>query len=321
MAPKLDIRLLMDRLSHLSFDLQTFQKYAWMVHLLIIFLLAKSVSNIFVHYLDHRIQEPVTQAPSQRPTLPVLTQPAYPAREEFKNITRRNIFNPNAKEEEIATPIAKGTGVLDEAGAVPSTLPLELVGTIILTDPKRSVSAIKDKGQNRVESYQVGDVILGKAKVFKIEAAKVYFQNTDTGGLEFIQSKVDEKSTGSGFATAAPTDIGGGIRQMGEDRFIIDRGALEASLANPNDILTQARAVPNVVDGRIQGFRIFSIRPGSIYEKLGIRNGDVILAVNGIALDSPAKALEFYGAISSASEINLDTEREGLKHSKTYVIK
>ncbi len=322
MAPKIDFRLFLDRLSHISWDFTTIQKYAWVIHLFIIFLVAKSASNTLVNFLDQKIQGPTkkeaTHITQPFPTTPKIT---YPTKEQLNVITKRNIFNPNAKEEDVfMTERAKGAG-LDEAGAVPTSLPLELVGTIILSDPKRSVAAIKDKGMNQTESYQVGDIINKKAKVFKVEPLKVYFQNIETGMFEFVAIQEEGKEFSSGARGEPGMDLGTGIRQAGEGRFVIDRGALESSLSNPNEILTQARAVPNIVDGKIKGFRIFSIRPGSIYEKLGIHNGDVILRVNGIELDSPAKALEFYGAISSASDISLDMDRNGQLMSNNYTIK
>ena len=323
MIPKLDFRLFLDRLTHISWDFTTLQKYVWMLHLFIIFLVAKSASNIAVNFLDQKIQAPAKKEKAHviQP-LPKTPTIIYPTKEQLNVITKRNIFNPKAPEEEVfITERAKGAG-LDEAGAIPTSLPLELVGTIILSDPKRSVAAIKDKGLGQTESYQVGDLIDKRAKVFKVERYKVYFQNVDSGTFEFVEIREDTKVLSATSSTGGPgADVGSGVRQAGEGRFVIDRGALESSLANPNEILTQARAVPNIVDGKIKGFRIFSIKPGSIYEKLGIHNGDVILRVNGIELDSPAKALEFYGAISSASDISLDLDRNGQLMSNNYSIK
>ncbi len=321
MARKMiDIRLFLDRISQTSFDISTIKKYSFFIHLFIIFLLAKSVSDIVVSYVDHRIEPRIMKYEAPRLKPPPLPKERAVSLNEFNAITRRNIFNPNAKEEDLISEILKETkGLLDEGGALPTSLPLELIGTIILSDPKRSVAAIKNTKDNLTESYQADDLIGGQAKIFKVEAERVYFQNIQTGALEFIALKEDKTLLPSGFAPVA--DAGTGIRQTSEDRFVIDRGALETSIANPSEILTQARAVPNIVDGKIKGFSIFSIKPGSVYEKLGIKNGDIIMRVNGTDLDSPAKALEFYGAISSASEITLDIERGGQKKTVTYNVK
>ena len=275
-----------------------------------------------VSYVDQKIETPGLElAPRKRRPPPEKWEPR--PLQDFETVVKRNIFNPNAPEESLVDAI-KATGLgLDEAGAVPSALPYDIVGTIILTDPSRSVVALKDKAKNETESYQPGDVVDNKAKVFKVDSFKVYFQNLQTQRLEYLELKDDtEIASARGFEPGAPSmPTEGGIRETSPGRFIVDRAYLESSLSNPNDILTQARAVPNLVGGKIMGFRIFAIRPGSVYQKLGIQNGDVILRINGVDLDSPAKALEFYGAISSAAEVAIDLERSGQKISMNYTIK
>lgn len=317
MAKKIDFRLLLDRLTHISFDISAIKRYAWVFHLLIIFLVAKSVSNIIISYLDEKIEAPTTKSQSTKPKLAELEKPIQELGT-YSVITRRNIFNPKAKEEELIEPLKGGKVGLDETGAVPTSLPYELIGTIILSDAARSVFAMSNKDKNEVESYRVGEVIDQAAKVFKIAPSKVYFENIQTGQLEYIELK-EEK--GADLTVARSEISGTGVNETAPGRFTIDRGALESTLQNPNEILVQARAVPNIVGGKIQGFRLFAIQPGSIYEKLGIKNGDIILQINDVALDSPAKALEFYGAISSATDISLDIDRNGQKQSYHYTIK
>lgn len=55
-----------------------------------------------------------------------------------------------------------------------------------------------------------------------------------------------------------------------------------------------ARIVPSVRDGKPHGFKLYAIRPGSIYVVLGLRNGDTITAVNGDDITTPDKALRIY---------------------------
>src|SRR3989338_7952047 len=119
MAPKLDFRLFLDRLSHISWDFTTIQKYAWILHLLIVFLVAKTASNIAVNFLDQKIQGPTKEKTHVIQPIPTAPKIVYPTKEQLNIITKRNIFNPNAKEEDVfITERAKGAG-LDEAGAIP----------------------------------------------------------------------------------------------------------------------------------------------------------------------------------------------------------
>lgn len=50
--------------------------------------------------------------------------------------------------------------------------------------------------------------------------------------------------------------------------------------------LRTARVVPSQRDGKVQGFKIYGIRPGSPAKALNLRNGDMLVSVNDVALTS-----------------------------------
>jgi general secretion pathway protein C len=83
----------------------------------------------------------------------------------------------------------------------------------------------------------------------------------------------------------------------------------------------QARIVPAFKDGVSTGFKLFSIRPDSIYSKIGVQNGDVIRRINGYDLNSPEKALEVYSKLKEANRIDIELERSGSVVRKTYNIR
>ncbi|MEO5667548.1 MAG: hypothetical protein ABIR96_05785, partial [Bdellovibrionota bacterium] len=61
--------------------------------------------------------------------------------------------------------------------------------------------------------------------------------------------------------------------------------------------------------------------PGSVYESLGVKVGDLIKGVDGEAMNSIAKAQEFYMSARTASDLTLTVEREGRKVDLRYSIK
>jgi len=109
-----------------------------------------------------------------------------------------------------------------------------------------------------------------------------------------------------------------GISQVDQTSWIIKRAATESWFANLNCFATQARIVPSFSDGKANGFKLFSIRPESLYAKLGIHNGDVIVSINGAELTSPEKALEIYTRLRNASVIDLQLTRRGQPLKHTY---
>jgi hypothetical protein len=87
------------------------------------------------------------------------------------------------------------------------------------------------------------------------------------------------------------------------------------------ELAAQARIVPHFQGGRALGFKLFAIRPESLYAKLGFLDGDCVRRVNGDAIDSPDKALAAYGRLRSASEVVVELVRAGRNIALTYLIR
>ena len=167
------------------------------------------------------------------------------------------------------------------------------------------------------------------ADVVEIERLRVIVINNNR--REYIDG-----TAGDGTAVAAVTNIaappkndqappsvalGQGVKQLSENDYELPRGEIDRTLSNLNDVAMQARIVPAFKDGQAQGFKLFSIRPDSIYTKIGIQNGDVIKRINGYDLNSPEKALEIYSKLKEASRIDIEVERNGAAVRKTYNVR
>ena len=72
---------------------------------------------------------------------------------------------------------------------------------------------------------------------------------------------------------------------------MVDQREIASSTENLSQVLTQARALPYMEAGKTVGFRISEIVPGSIYEKIGLVNGDVVQRVNSQDVDDPGQVL------------------------------
>jgi general secretion pathway protein C len=102
---------------------------------------------------------------------------------------------------------------------------------------------------------------------------------------------------------------------------MVDRAAVQAALADPKQIMTDARLLPNMVEGRQEGFVIREIRPGGVYQSLGLRNGDVLLRVNEFDISDPETALQVFTALRGMDKVELDIVRGGSRMTLTYAIR
>src|SRR5205085_4496836 len=112
-----------------------------------------------------------------------------------------------------------------------------------------------------------------------------------------------------------------GIKKTGEHSYEVQRQTVDSLLGNMSLLSRSARIVPEIRDGRAAGFRLFSVRPDGPFAKIGLQNGDVISAINGLEMTSPDKALEVYTKLKSASHLSVGLERNGQKISKEYNIR
>ncbi|HET7319408.1 MAG TPA: PDZ domain-containing protein, partial [Nitrospirota bacterium] len=78
---------------------------------------------------------------------------------------------------------------------------------------------------------------------------------------------------------------------------------------------------PYTKRGKVAGFRITRISPGSIYEKIGLQNGDVLLRVNTQNLDNPAKLFSLYKEMRNKRHISLLLSRNGQDRTFQYDIR
>jgi general secretion pathway protein C len=120
------------------------------------------------------------------------------------------------------------------------------------------------------------------------------------------------KDTDASAALGAPppTPI---VQSVGTDRQLVDRRQLQQQLGRP-EFLNQALIVPNPEGG----FLVRQVQAGSLYEKLGLRPGDVIRNVNGQPLTSMDDVMRLYQQFGTAQRVLVDVQRQGRSETLYY---
>ena len=91
----------------------------------------------------------------------------------------------------------------------------------------------------------------------------------------------------------------------------IDRQRVAAILTAPTALADMVRVVPSLACDRSTRFRLYAVRPGSVAARLGLRNGDCIMRVNGNSIASPDDAIRKYREVQHATNVTLDVARNG----------
>lgn len=235
--------------------------------------------------------------------------------EDYAAIPNRNLFNKDG--------LIPDTGSLgpDLSGpAVKSSLPLDLVGIILVKDRLKSVASINDRSSNSVVSVKVDEEINPTAILKEIEDSRIIFYNNRTQRKEFIELPQLESTLTLRKSGDIKVSVGAGITKVSDTQMTIDRSEVDKALGNLNQILTQARCVPHMENGRPAGYRCFQIVAGSIYDKIGMKNGDIICGINGEEIADMSQALQLFEQLKTSNRIELCIRRNRQTMNMIYDI-
>jgi general secretion pathway protein C len=198
--------------------------------------------------------------------------------------------------------------VKTSAPAKPSTATpsntLLLIGTFI-SNSRDSYAIIQNKTKGEQEVFLKGDAVFDSGDVVEIASNVVTI--TKDGKLE--QLFLEEGETTSGPVA--------GIDSTAET-VVVSESEVQEALNNLPLLLTQARTVPYFSNGQRDGRRIFAIRSGSFFEKIGLVNGDIIKSINGTDLNDDGKALELFEEFKNARTLSLRLVRNREEKAITY---
>jgi general secretion pathway protein C len=291
-------------------DMSFSPRYLVVVNLLLLALAAYSASSIVGTALAARLIPP-PEVEISPPPAPLDVEPARPAAH-YAIIHKRDIFNS----------VKPTPAPAVEQAAAPTQLKLKLWGTAVF-DSGGSLSIIEDLGARKQGVYGIDDVVPGNATVKAIEWDRVVLSH---GGKDEILEIEDAKSVGSSprpaaaAVPAASAGGGAGIQQTAENEYTVPRTEVDTALENMSQLFTQIRAVPHFEGGQSVGFRLFAIRRGSLFDRIGLKNGDIVRGINGNEMSDPSKALALLQELRDASNLDVDITRNQQPQKLTYSI-
>ena len=266
----------------------------------------------------------------------------YPAsqKQSYESIVRANLFDPTmgiyvAPPAPAPTPIPVVYQPIPQLPPPPPPvivpkvpLNVQLVGTVVHPDSP-SYAVIQDNRTRRQLIYRVGDYLLDDAKITQIERNRVIVEREDERIVLEISLAPVSTPTGRIVPSAAPgmppmpppQRRGKGVQQISEGHWVMDRSEIDYAVDNLPEIMTKARVVPNFVDGKSNGFRIFAIQEDSIYAKIGLQNGDILRRVNQVDVRDPQNFLQVFQQLKGESRITVDFVRNTEEKTFDYTIR
>lgn len=167
-------------------------------------------------------------------------------------------------------------------------------------------ATIIEKEKEEAQEFAIGETVGG----YKIRSISLNYVVLEKGGISL---KVEIGQTPGEARAKLNLDAGpkaeGGPPAGDTVRKVLSRQDVNRKLKDQAAIFKNARFGPALINGKISGYKIYSVTPKHIFYSLGARNGDIIKRVNGMPLTETEKMLEIWGAVKTADKITVDVER------------
>lgn len=335
------------------------KKYARLIHLAFVVIFAGLLGFALTEYLavalaPFTVPEVETAKASDKPSKkPAVTITAQSFK---KGIADRCLFGCSDAAEVPACPDGCADGEVCQNGAcvkveaevpqnselaVQSDLAVKLMGSMVARTPEHSLALVAESSSKTTFIVGIGDRLMNEAEVVEIRRDRIIFRRNarleyvrieaSIMGAPSIRPKVsnsapsnDEKDVKRPVVPAIaqnskpPIDV----KKLAQNKFEIDRAALNEQLSDPEKLAKAARIVP-VYDknGKSNGIKLINVSDSSVYKQIGIQTGDVVMAINGQKIDSQAKALQLLDSMKNASKVSIEVERQGRKETMEYSVK
>jgi general secretion pathway protein C len=193
---------------------------------------------------------------------------------------------------------------------------LKLLGVVI--SDRGGVSAIVEMLSTKQQLFfRLHDQIPDIGELSEVRREGIVIRQGDQQELLELMAGQPDKPTAPPMAggPTAGTAPGMPIKKA------VDRREVDQALNDLPKLLSQARAVPVMVNGAMTGFRLDYIAPGSFYEKIGLQYGDVLKQVNGVEIKDPGTMLTLFQQLRNERTVKLDILRNSQRTTMAYEIR
>ncbi len=247
---------------------------------------------------------------------------------EYENIVRENMFSLEPEKQAVTLkPSAESvsTPVVEIRNS-----DLRLRGTIIGPRPSMSYAILETIKTRKQDLYRIGDQVDG-AELIIVVPEEIHLRRQGTvEKLKIVEPKSATATRSASRNTrrkaappAARTKKAGSkiAKATGRNRFIVSREILNRDITDLYSLMSQVRVQPYLKNNKPHGFQLSSIRPNGIFYQLGIRNNDVVVKLNGVAVRQPEDIMGLYRQIQELDTVIVEVERRGRPMTLTYSLR
>ena len=181
---------------------------------------------------------------------------------------------------------------------------LVLAGVLAAEDPKRGFAIIGATAQ-AAKVFSVGETLPGGAKLDSVYSDRALLEVN--GQIEALLLP-RQPSLGGTVTPVAVTGAASGTVIDRMRQIVQQDPGLITDIIRPQQVMAQGKQI---------GLRVYPGRNPAAFNRLGLRPGDLVTAINGTPLDDPGRGDEIFRTLGSAAEARVTVMRNGRQSELT----
>jgi type II secretion system protein C len=184
------------------------------------------------------------------------------------------------------------------------------------------IASIEDLASHHIGLYLAGDSLGNGATLTEVQPDRVIISRH---GMQW-ELPLEDGPPGAPTKTAVrhlpalSADFSPFVRHTGENKYHVRREVIERVVADLSAIRGERRMPVRETDLNIPGIRFYRPQPNSPWAVLGIRDGDMITAINGVKPGSYEGFFTQLLALQQTDRFSLTLERNGAEQVLSYFI-
>jgi type II secretion system protein C len=190
-----------------------------------------------------------------------------------------------------------------------SSAPLKLANfelSGVVMNNSDSLAVLFDKQQRNELVLRVGDVVAGCVLDYVRRSRVSFYCNDQVLTMTLRSLSIDITSTLGKDVWSPPVAI------SNEDRVEL--------FDHPENFITTFNLVPHIQDGQLAAFEIKRVQDDDVTKILDLQQGDLIVAVNGVAATNADEFSEAFEQIKFTQSIDIELIRDGVRYYKNYLL-
>lgn len=199
-----------------------------------------------------------------------------------------------------------------------------VIGVVADTTPGKGVALIKEIGSERTFAIRDGQSFNQTSQILSIRRKSVEFL-IEGKKLEVAVGENTNDATASRHSPSPSMTNDTGVGYVGLERegstTRVSASVVQHILKNDlSKVLMQAAAVPQYRNGQLAGFSLFDIEPGSVYEQIGLKEGDMVTHINGQGLNDVGNTIKLLKSLKDEPNASMNLIRNGQAQTLSVVV-